>query len=62
MVLADMARAGISPPADGDFLGTRLEGGARIVVYRVGADVVELRVPVFNLGVAARRRAFHVVK
>lgn len=63
MVLADMRRAGIDPPDEGEYLGSRLEDGARIVVWRVGEwGIVEKRVPIYNVGVAARRRAFRIVK
>jgi hypothetical protein len=63
IVLADMRRAGIEPPDEGEFLGTRLEDGGRIVVWRVGEHaIVEKRVPLYNVGVAARRRAFRIVK
>lgn len=63
MVLADMRRAGIEPPDDGEFLGTRLEDGARVVVWRVGEHaIVEKRVPIYNVNVAARRRGLRIVK
>jgi hypothetical protein len=67
MVLADMRRAGLVAP-DGpngvaEYLGSRIDGGARILIWRVGEwAYVEQRVPIFNVGVTARRRAFHVVK
>jgi hypothetical protein len=63
-VLADMARAGVTPPLDADFLGTRLSGGDRIVVYRrgEGGEVIELRCPLWNVNVAARRRSLKLVK
>jgi len=58
-----MRRAGIDPPDEGEYLGTRFEDGARIVVWRVGEHaIVEKRVPVYNVKVAARRRAFRVVR
>lgn len=63
-VLADMARAGIVPPLDADFLGTRITGGDRIVVYQRadGGDVIEVRCSLYNVNVAARRRSFRVLR
>lgn len=63
MVLADMRRAGIEPPDEGEYLGSRIEDGARIVVWRVGEwGIVEKRVPIYNVNVEARRRGFRIVK
>jgi hypothetical protein len=58
-----MRRAGIDQPDEGEYLGTRFEEGARIVVWRVGEHaIVEKRVPVYNAKVAERRRGFRVVR
>ena len=63
LVLADIRRAGIEPPDEGEYLGTRFEDGARIVVWRVGEHaIVEKRVPVYNVKVAERRRGFGIVR
>lgn len=62
LILADMQRARIEPPPGATFLGTRLEDGGRIVVWIVDGAVVEQRCPLYNVGVAARRRSFHIVR
>lgn len=67
LILADMRRAGLTAPdgPDGaaEYLGHRIEGGARILIWRVGEwAYVEQRVPIFNVNVAARRRALRIVR
>jgi hypothetical protein len=58
-----MRRAGIVAQAGAEYVGARLEGGSRILLWRLAdGTVTEQRCPVFNLKVAARRRGIRIMR
>lgn len=63
LLLADMRRAGIEVPAGGEYLGARIEGSVRVLLWRLGdGGVTEQRVYIYNAGVEQRRKGLRLVR
>lgn len=60
---AQALRTVIGKGLEAEWLGSRLDGGSRVLVWRLeDGTVTEQRVPIRNVTVEARRRAFRIVR
>lgn len=62
-IQADMMRNGLKAPAGAEYLGARVDGGSRVLLWQLeDRNVIEQRCPIVNLTVLKRRGRLRIVK